>query len=581
MVDQAHPHKITVSEVYGYLKLILAPESKFYTLAIIYGIGISLLSLALPIAVQMVVNTVANTGLTTPLLVLSLSLFGLLLTAAILNALRIHLMDIFGRRFYARMMSEISLRSIYALNPFFHDYQKGALFNRYFDILIVIRTMPSILVGGFTIVLQAIAGFILVSLYHPMLFAFVLVVVGLLYVIWAVWGHRAILSAVELSHKKHAAAAWVDGLGASNGFFKSERHIAEALDRTEEVTHEYMVKYEKHFRHYFGQTLSLLLLYAAGSAVLLGLGGWLVIQGQLSLGQLVAAELVLSATFFGLSQLGQYIEQFYEMCAAAEELCMFYDVEQAEAADGEKRIINNSELTFVNARGVARNHIATLNFSIPNNALVLGAAETHGVQRELTDFLKRHNKPISGYITLGGQDLLGIRVHEVRQHIIVLDRPNLLEMTIRDYLNLSGEASPERIIEVLSIVDLESTISELDDGLDTRIAATGWPLTITEAMQLKLASSIIADPVVLVLGQLFDTIADDVMRRSFTALQEDRETTIIYFSNRPRALDFDHYLYLGNTNQTMYPTFEKLCEAAVGEPCTSFTELGRQAAEKI
>jgi len=573
MADQALTKHVTVSDIYGYIGMILAPEKNFYTLAIMYGIGISLLSLALPIAVQMVVNTVANTGLTTPLFILSLSLFGLLLIAVILNALRIHLMDIFGRRFYARMMSEISLRSIYALNPFFHDHKKGALFNRYWDILIVKRTLPNILVGGFTIVLQAIAGFILVSLYHPMLFAFVLVNVGILWAIWAIWGNRAIMSAVEVSHKKHAAAAWLDGLGASNGFFKSEKHIAEALDSAEKVTANYMEKYEKHFRHYFGQTLSLLLLYAASSAVLLGLGGWLVIQGQLTLGQLVAAELVLSAIFLGLSQLGTYLEQFYEMCASIEELSLFYDVEQAEAGDGEKQKINNSELRFVNARGQARNHMATLNFSVPNNALVLGTAEMFGIQREVMDFLKRHYNPSSGYITLGGQDIMGIRVHEVRQHIIVLDDPAALEMTVREFLHLSGEASPQRIIEVLQIVGLETAISELDEGLDTRISATGWPLTITETMQLKLASAIIADPVVLVIGQLFDSIPDDVMQRSFEAFQEDRETTIIYFSDRPRAFNFDYYLYMGNASQTLYSSFEEMCDAAGGEPCTSFSAL--------
>ena len=46
------------------------------------------------------------------------------------------------------------------------------------------------------------------------------------------------------------------------------------------------------------------------------------------------------------------------------------------------------------------------------------------------------------------------------------------------------------------------------------MAATGWPLTITETMQLKLAAAIIAAPAVLVLGQLFDTMTDDQSARA-------------------------------------------------------------------
>lgn len=561
MADQALTKDVKVSDVFGYFFSILGEEHKYIWLALVYGIGISMLSLALPISVQMLVDTVANTGLTTPLVVLSVSLFGLLGAAGLLNALRIHLMDMFGRRFYARMVSEIALRSIYALNPFFQDYNKGSLFNRYFDILIVQKAVPNLLVGGFTIMLQAAVGFVLVSMYHPLFLAFNIVIIIMIWLIWLIWGAAAIRSAVELSHRKHATAAFLEGLGASNGFFKSERHIAEALERTDEFTGEYIAKHERHFGHYFSQTLCFLFLYAAASASLLGLGGWLVIQGQLSLGQLVAAELVMSAVFFGLSQFGTYLAYFYELCAALEELSLFYDVEQEEHPPEEgMRYHGDSELSFVNARGDARGRTSTLNFTIPNNSLILGRPETHGVQRELTSFLKRHVKPSSGYVTLGGEDIGGIPAHELRQHIIVLDRPNAIEMTIREYLDLSAPGGrAKNALKVIEIVGLDTTIAQLDDGLDTMIAATGWPLAITETMQLKLASAIIADPKVLVLSQLFDTMSDEHLRRSFEALQEDRETSIIYFSSRPRwELEFDKYLFLGHSEQQLCGSFEEL-----------------------
>ena len=56
------------------------------------------------------------------------------------------------------------------------------------------------------------------------------------------------------------------------------------------------------------------------------------IEFATTLGQLVAAELVLSAVFFGLSQLGTYLAYFYELCAALDELSLFDDIEQDELA---------------------------------------------------------------------------------------------------------------------------------------------------------------------------------------------------------------------------------------------------------
>ena len=283
----------TLPELFWYFTKILGPERPFYTLAIIYGIGIGLLSLATPISVQMLINSIVNTGLATPLVVLSLTLFALLLLSGLLNALRLHLVDVFGRRFYARMVSEIALRAIYAVNPYFDDARKAPLFNRYFDIIIVMKRIPYLLVGGFTILLQAAVGFALTSLYHPAFMAFNLVIIVLIWTIWLIWGRSAIRSAMKLSHKKHAAAAWLEGLAASNSLFKTQRHIDRALKRTDEVTGEYIAQHKLHFRHYFSQAVGFFVLYALAAASLLGLGGWLVIQGQLSIGQLVAAELVL------------------------------------------------------------------------------------------------------------------------------------------------------------------------------------------------------------------------------------------------------------------------------------------------
>ncbi|MEM6850224.1 MAG: ABC transporter ATP-binding protein [Pseudomonadota bacterium] len=559
------PHEMTIGELFSFFRRILGPERDFYMLAAVYGIGISLLSLATPISVQMLINTVANTGLTTPLVVLSATLFGLLLFSGLLNALRIHLMEIFGRRFYARMVSEIALRSIYAQNPFFIDQGRAPLFNRYFDIIIVQKTIPVLLIGGFTLILQAGVGFILVSLYHPLFLGFNLVVALLIWAIWLVWGRGAVRSGINLSHKKHDAAAWLENLGASNGFFKSERHVANALTNTDQATAGYVNQHRAHFRQHFSQTISFLILYAAASAILLGLGGWLVIQGELTLGQLVAAELVLSVAYFGVSQLGAYLVYFYDLCAAIEELSHFYGVTQEEP-DGEHAVRPASaELSFVSAKGVARSRPAVFDFALPSGANIMGGASSYGLQRLMTNFVKRHEQPDGGYIAFGGADIKDADPASLRQEILVLNRPTIIETTIREYLNLSAKTpDPAETLRVLKIVGLEPLIIELEDGLDTKLAASGWPLSVAEIMQLKLAAALLAHPRVLILNQMFDLIAEECLVWTIRALREETETTVIYFSNRRRDLGFDLFLYLDHEEQLITGDFDEFYEWAYG-----------------
>ncbi len=562
------PSNLTVGQVLGLFIKLFQPERNFIFLGFIYGIGISLLSFATPISVQMLVNTVAFTGLAGPLIVLSLTLFGLLLASGLLNALRVHLMEIFGRRFYARMVSEIALISLYAQNPFFSDDRRAPLFNRYFDIVTVQRNIPILVIGAFTVLLQAAVGFTLVSFYHEYFIAFNAVVIGLIWGIWIVWGRGAVRTAVALSHKKHAAAAWLEGLGASNGYFKSDRHIAHALTRTDGATGEYIEAHRSHFRYTFSQTIAFLVLYAAASAALLGLGGWLVIIGQLTLGQLVAAELVLSAVFFGLSQLGSYLTYFYDLCAAFEELSLFYNVEQEEPGGRIAEETGSNALSFVNVRGDARGLPATFNFEIESGQQVMAHAANHGIQRLVTNLLKRHVNPLGGYIAFGGSDIMETEVHGLRREVMVLDRPTLVEMSIRDYLRLSAaDATPAKVTAAIRAVGLEGIIARFDKGLDTDLAATGWPLSLAETMQLKLAAAIIAHPKLLVMTQLMDAVPKDALQAALDSLAQSSGTSVIYFTNRQEALSFNAFLHLGYTEQVLTPSFDRF--TAVTNPSAS------------
>lgn len=417
--------RISLPDFFRTFLNILKPEANFYWLALVYGVGISLLSLATPISVQMLINTVANTAMATPLAVLTATLFGLLMMFALLYGLRIHLMELFSRHFYARMIAEISLLSVYAKNPFFGDARKSSLFNRYFDVVNVEKAIPILFVGGFTVVLQVFTGFILVSLYHPYFLLFTIITSAIIWLIWMIWGARAVRSGIDLSHAKHGTAAWLETVGESNGFFKSQRRIDYAFQQSNAHTANYIEERKRHFRNHFGQTLAFLTLYAAASAALLGLGGWLVINNELTLGQLVAAELVLSTAFFGVAQLGTYLTYFYDLCAAIEEISLFYDVEQEEPAGDDPINVSEHTLVLQGVRGHARHEEAEFNLEIPSGAIVMASASHHGVQRLFTNILKMHVLPEAGFATFGGVDFQDIEAHNLRKDVHVLDEPAL------------------------------------------------------------------------------------------------------------------------------------------------------------
>lgn len=543
----------------GWIALVLAPDAAFIRLAIVYGVAISLLSLATPISVQLLINSVANTALPAPLFTLAAILFVLLLFAGVLSALRVHLMAVFEQRLFARLVAEITLRAVHAQNPFFADSRKGDLFNRYFDLITVQKALPSLLIGGFTIMLQGAVGLIVTSFYHPFFLAFNVVLLLVLFIIWQLWASGAIRSAVVKSHAKHATAQWLEGVGGSNGFYKSSRYLDFAMDRSEDMTASYVAAYRRHFRYTFAQTLCLLFTYALASATLLALGGWLIIQGELSIGQLVAAELILSGVFYGIAQFGTYLEALYDLAAGLEELSLFWDIPQEKPRVG---ATNGPATGAVRLRGV-EHHGHHFDFSIESGEQ-LAVVAAPGVDRSLALLLKRHEFPGRGVVLVGGSDIASFGMYRLRADITVLDRPSFVEMSIRDYLTLAASGDSSRMMTVLDTVGLTARIGALPDGFDTVVSSSGWPLSVGEMMALKLASALLAQPRVLVLSRLYDLLPPARIEAALEALRESG-TTVLQFTRRPEGLARDGRLWLGSQTQKRCDSEAELLLLARGE----------------
>lgn len=544
-------HKnIRIRDALAWAGPIIGPDRQFFVLAVVYGIGIGLLSLATPISVQVLINSIGNTGMLAPLLTLSGVLLVLLLLWATLNAFRTYLMEIFRRRFVARLAAEITVRVIHAENPFFQDDRRSDLINRYFELMTIQKSVPALFVGGFAILLQGAVGLVLTSFYHPFFLLFNLLFGLLLWIVWQVFSRSAARTAIESCRQKYAMAHWLESVGSSDGFYKSGRHLDFAMRRTETLTAEYIAAHASHFRQLFPQNIALYLLYAVSSAALLALGGWLVIEEQLSIGQLVAAELILSGVFYGVAQLGSYLEYFYDLVAGLDELNMIYALKQENRGEGASRAARppNATLTLHDVR--FRHDFGPVNFNltIPEGANLVASGDP-GMERLFSHLLKRHVRPDGGITLLGGVDVTALDILELRSDVIVLDRPNIVETTIHDYLTLSNASgNPADVVSALKLVGLFERAAMLPEGLQTPLSSTGWPLSLPKTMQLKLAGALVARPRILVLSPLLDMVSLHRMAAVFQHLASSR-TTVIYFTNRPEDVTLDAFLWLGRQEQ--------------------------------
>ena len=539
----------------GWFRTILGAERRYFWLAVIYGVAISVLTLSVPVAVQMLIDSIANTALLQPLIVLSFLLFALLAVSGVLSALRTHLMELYGRRVHARLMADFSLRAVYAQAPFFENRKRDVLFDRYFDIMTLQRNVPELLLGAFSVFLQAILGFVVVSLYHPVFLGFNLTLIVLVFLVWRIWGPAAIRTAIDLSDAKYEAAAWLDHLGSANSLYKSRTHIDFALARSEALTARYIEQEKRHFQRTFAQTISLLFLYALASSLLLGIGGWLVIEGQLSLGQLVAAELIMSAIFVSMSQFDSYLRRFYYVCMAVAEISELHEI-PLENTDG--ALISDDAPFDVHFRGVhrtTRSREARFDFTLPAGETVRVDTEDEVLQRMITGILERNEAPEHGYVTVGDLDIASCDLHQLRRYLMVERRPTIMDGSIADYLVLSGadRASTGEMFEMLRLVGIEEVVRELEHGLDTVLSPIGLPLSAEETLRLKLAAALLAGPRILVVGEVFGLVDPSVWERVLAYAADRAEMTLVLFTGDATLPHVDRVLHVGWHEQTLQP----------------------------
>ncbi len=546
-----HDHYPDPRQFSRLLRAVLGPEVSFYRIILVYSAAISLLTLAIPISVQLLIDTIANIGRISAVVTIGFLMFLLLVFSGVLYALRAWSMELFNRRLYARLAGEIAMTGLVSVPGHFEQGGEAALFNRYFDIMTLKKNIPYLLSYGFTLLFQTVIGFIVVSLYHFYFFVFCLVFLLMVYLTWVLFGWKAISSSFVVSESKHAAAAWLQGLAVNSGYFRARTRLSFALERTNTLVHQHINAQEVQFRFSFAQLLCYLFIYALASAALLGMGGWLVIQGQLTLGQLVAAELILSSIFYGLPQLAGFLDYYYDVCAAVEELARFRDVPVEAATDGAAiDFAPQGELRLTALVTRLQEMPLRFDFRLPPQAIVKVAAADPRSQEALCRLLK-HSLPVaSGTLNWGTHDLLDSPTADVRELVGVFDRPTLLPLTISDYLALAGTtASGHQLQDVLALVGLTEEIALLPEGMNTQLSHACMPLRPEQALRLKLACALLGGTRLLVLTQLLDCLDAELMQRFFTAFSKERGGSVLYFSRRTDITAFTHWLELGTSVQ--------------------------------
>ena len=542
-----------------FIKKILGEDKEFFLTAIVYAVAIAILSLATPISVQLLINSVAFTAMLQPILILGFLLFLLLSFSAILNVLQFYISEIFQRKFFARMSADITLATIKARHENFEESNQTEFVNRFFDVITIQKSLPKILIKSFTLILQTIAGLILVAFYHPILLVFSLLIIISIILIWKSFCKKGFITKFYSSRRKYDMAGWLEDIARNNSLFKSEIGQKYAIFKTDFLTEQYLEERKSHFSQLFAQFSLMLALYAIASSLLLIIGGYLVTKGQLSIGQLVASELILSTTLYGISQLGRDFETFYDIVGACEKLSQFYNIPQ-ENTGVEKIDTDHIDIKFNHVVDIYFELEFKFNFSLKHHKNYIISTHNLSSQKVLIELLYCLRKPVRGTLEFNNIEIENIDIANLRSKIALIDNSSFIEGNIEEYLTFNNKNISKKLInEVLQVTGLDKALQRFNEGLNLRIIPTGYPLSESEKILLKIARALLQEPKIIIITEVLDMLGLKTRQNMIKFLTKNHNSTVIYFSNRRDDMhDFDEYIFIDEDRTHNFKSIDEL-----------------------
>lgn len=508
---------------------------------LVYALFIGLLTLTLPAAAQALVTTVALGTLLQPLVILTTLLLGALAFSATLRGLQAYVVEIVQRRIFVRVVADLSYRLPRVEREANDSIDAQELVNRFFDTFILQKAAADLLLGGLEIALTVTVGMIVLAFYDPMLLGLDVVLVIAVTVIVVGLGRRGVATAVEESKAKYAMAAWLEEIARHDSLFKLGGGLTYAELRAEGLAREWLSRRSEHFSIVFRQTVAVLALQAIANAAVLGLGGFLVLGRRLTLGQLVAAELIVTVVVSSLAKIGKHLESYYDLLASIDKIGHLSDLPIER--------IGGASCSAVGARGPARLVLDRVSAGYAESGNVLEGASlvaesgarvaitgaTGSGKSLLVELVAALRTPRAGCILIDDLDVRDLDLAELRSKIAVV-RSEVVSGSILDNVRLGRrEVDVTRARRALARVGILDDVEALPDGLRTVLTPSGEPLSSSQKTRLAVARAIAGEPVLLVLEESIDGLDPRVREPMLDFLfDRARPWTLVVTSNDPR-----------------------------------------------
>ncbi|MFC4634356.1 peptidase domain-containing ABC transporter [Dokdonia ponticola] len=509
---------------------------------IFYAIFAGLVSLSLPLGIQAIINLIQGAQMSTSWIVLVvLVTIGTIFVGA-LQLMQMRILENVQQKLFMRSSFEFAYRFPKIKMSELSNFYPPELANRFFDTLTIQKSLPKILIDFPAAILQIVFGLLLLSLYHPFFIIYGVLLIFLVYLVFKFTAQKGLDTSLDESKQKYKVAHWIQEIARTITSFKLSGQTSHALEKNDKLVLEYLRARESHFKILVLQFMQMIGFKVLVTAGLLLIGGILVLNQQMNIGQFVAAEIIILLVISSVEKLITGLESVYDVLTSLEKIGQVVDKE-LEPQDGDRPLDENTPL-LVELKNVSYKHI------IKDVSLILKPGQNYIIQgpqgsgkTTLLRLIAGIFEPTTGTIFINERSLRSIHLNHYRSYVgQSLNEESPFEGTLKENITFGDDSISEKQIDwAVEKTGLSDFVKSQENGLQTMIYPEGKQIPYTITKKIVLARSIIRKPKLLILKDPLDHFSENEADTLIKFLAgKEHAWTLLVVSQNPKWKQFCH-----------------------------------------
>jgi len=480
-----------------------------------YAVFAGIVSLSLPLGIQAIINLIQGAQISTSWIVLVILVtIGVGFVGA-LELMQMRIIENIQQKIFTRSSFEFAYRFPKIKMSELRNYYPPELANRFFDTLTVQKGLSKVLIDFPAAILQIIFGLLLLSFYHPFFIIYGLLLLLLVYVVFKFTARRGLLTSLDESKNKYKVAHWIQEVARTIVSFKLSGKTSHALNKTDNLVSDYLEARESHFKILVLQFIQMIGFKILITVGLLLIGGILVLNQEMNIGQFVAAEIIILLVIGSVEKMITGLESFYDVLTSLEKLGQVVD-KKLEHQEGDEPFNDKDDLIV---------ELDNISYSVPEGkqiidgvslkiapgcTILLNGSSSSG-KTTLLRLVTGLMPPTSGNIYINNTSISSINLNYYRSFLgQSLTEESPFEGTILENITFGNKSIPkEDVYWAIEKTGLTNFVKEQPQGLNTVIYPEGKQISHTITKKIVLARSIVEKPKLLLLKNPLDQFEEE------------------------------------------------------------------------